>query len=369
MAKFLQKYYSLDKIKAYDADYNLIIGERSNGKTYSVLEEILKHVTKTKRKAGIIRRYREDYKGKRGPSLFSAHVANGLVEKYTNGDWDGVYYYSNRWYFSRTYEDDKGNVQTEKAEEPFCYAFALSDVEHDKSTSFPDIDIILFDEFIGRHYLTDEFVLLMNELSTIIRQRDDVKIYMCGNTISHFSPYFQEMGLKHIKRMQQGTIDLYTYGDCLRVAVEYCSPSGRVKKSNKYFAFDNPKLKMITNGAFELEIYPHLRVKYRPKDIVYTYFITHEQEVVQCEIVTVNNTLFTYIHRKTTELQEKETDLIYGDVIPDSFYKRPNIYSYDDKITKKILQFYRLGQVFYQDNEIGELVTNYFETCYGNMKK
>ena len=29
------KYYSLKKIKEKNADYNLIIGERSNGKTYS----------------------------------------------------------------------------------------------------------------------------------------------------------------------------------------------------------------------------------------------------------------------------------------------------------------------------------------------
>ena len=55
---------------------------------------------------------------------------------------------------------------------------------------------ILFDEFITKGmYLTDEFMAFMNTLSTIIRQRDNVKIFMCGNTVNKFNPYFEEMGL------------------------------------------------------------------------------------------------------------------------------------------------------------------------------
>ena len=37
----MKKYYSLKKIMSENADYNIIIGERSNGKTYAVLEKIL----------------------------------------------------------------------------------------------------------------------------------------------------------------------------------------------------------------------------------------------------------------------------------------------------------------------------------------
>ena len=32
-----------------------------------------------------------------------------------------------------------------------------------------------------------------------------------------------------------------------------------------YFAFNNPKLQMITSGAWEMAIYPHNKVKYKPK--------------------------------------------------------------------------------------------------------
>ena len=37
------EYYSLDRIKEFHAQYNLIFGKRSNGKTYAVLYEILKN--------------------------------------------------------------------------------------------------------------------------------------------------------------------------------------------------------------------------------------------------------------------------------------------------------------------------------------
>lgn len=359
------KYYSLNEIEKINADYNIIIGERSNGKTYAILEKIIKEAA-TKKKAGaIVRRYHEDFRGKRGAAFFSAHVANGLIEKYTKGEWTSVYFYAGRWFFSRTYESETGKEITEKADEPFCYAFSLSEMEHDKSTSYPDITIILFDEFLSRHYLQDEFITFMNTLSTIIRQRTDVKIYMCGNTISHYSPYFQEMGLKHLKSMEQGTIDTYTYGDSsLIVAVEYCSPTERKeKKSNKYFAFDNPRLHMITHGKFELEIYPHLPLKYKPKDIKYTYFIKYETEILQCEIIRVKTILFTYIHKKTTPLQEKKNDLIFGDVIPDTIFHRPNIFSLADKLNQKIVSFYKQGLIYYQDNEVGETVNSYLDTC------
>ncbi|MGC8035570.1 phage DNA encapsidation protein, partial [Salmonella enterica] len=74
--------------------------------------------------------------------------------------------------------DDKGKAIYADSD-IICFSFALSDGEHDKSTSFPDIDLIIFDEFLtNRLYLNDEFILFMNTVSTIVRRREDVKIYM-----------------------------------------------------------------------------------------------------------------------------------------------------------------------------------------------
>ena len=122
-------------------------------------------------------------------------------------------------------------------------------MEHDKSTSYPDITIIVYDEAISRDgYITDEFVLFCNVLSTIIRQRDDVVIYMLGNTVNKYCPYFVEMGLTDVKNMKEGDLQVYSYGDSrLKVAVQFTdSISKKGKASDVYFAFNNPKLQMIT---------------------------------------------------------------------------------------------------------------------------
>lgn len=351
------KYYSYKAIDSKKAQYNLVIGERSNGKTYGALLKILTaHVTQGKQGA-IIRRWQDDFTGKRGANMFDALVDNAEVTKLTGGLWTGVYYYGSRWYLCR-YEDSKRITE----ENPFCYGFSLSAMEHDKSVSYPLITVILFDEFITRSmYLPDEFILFQNVLSTIIRHRTDVTIYMCGNTVNKYCPYFKEMGLTHVKDMQQGKIDVYTYGDSgLKVAVEYCSPTKHGKGSDVYFSFDNPKIKnQITRGAWEIDIYPHCPMHYIPRDIVFTYFIKFDGSILQCEVISKNGTAFTFIHPKTTPLKDEEHDLIYDT----DYHAEPN---YRRRLThpqlpveQKLYKFFTADKVFYSDNETGEIVRNY----------
>lgn len=360
MAKL--KYYSLKNILAKDAQYNIIFGERSNGKTYAALEYALERYFKYGEQFGLIRRWREDFVSKRGQTMFDAHIANNVIHDLSNGKWTGVFYQSGRWWLSRMDEDGK----LIRSADCIGYAFALSNMEHDKSTSYPLITTIIFDEFLTRDvYQNDEFVLFMNIVSTIVRQRDNVKIFMLGNTVNKSSPYFNEMGLKHITQMKKGDIDVYTYGESkLKVAVEYAdSISKKGKPSDVYFAFDNPKLHMITSGEWEIGLYPHRPVKYKPKDILFIYFIIWEDTILQCEIVQVENNLFTFIHRKSTELQDEDNDVIFSL----NYDSRPNwirnILKANTNVTKKIYKFFKEDKVFYQDNDVGEIVRNYLQWC------
>lgn len=355
-------FYSLDAIERLCAIYNVIIGKRSNGKTYACLEKIIRDYAETGKQGAYIRRYREDFRGKRGDQLFAAHVSNGLISEVTNGEWNSVKYYAGRWYFSKF---DSVLNKDVRDNEPFCFGFSLSEMEHDKSTSYPDIITIVFDEFITRqYYLPDEFVLFMNVLSTIIRGRFDVTIYMLGNTVNKYCPYFKEMGLRHVDEMELGTIDLYKYGDSeLTVAVERCDDPESSKKSNKYFTFDNPSLQMITGGAWEIDIYPHLPMKYVKRDILLIYFIMFNDYILQCEIVVKDDCIFTYIHRKTTEIQNPDEDIVFTtDHSPRPNFSR-NILKPSYEVHRKISNFFKAEKVFYQDNEVGELVRNYLLWC------
>lgn len=355
-------YYSLSNIKKLSAIYNMIIGKRSNGKTYACLELIIRTFAETGKQGAYLRRYREDFRGKRGDQLFAAHVSNGLISEVTNGEWNSVKYYAGRWYFSKY--DSVLNKEIRDSE-PFCFGFSLSEMEHDKSTSYPDITTVVFDEFITRsYYLPDEFVLFVNVLSTIIRGRYDVTIYMLGNTVNKFCPYFKEMGLAHVDEMDLGTIDLYSYGSSgLTVAVERCDDPESSKKSNKYFAFDNPSLQMITGGAWEIDIYPHLPIRYQKKDIQLIYFIIFNDYILQCEIVVKEGCIFTYIHRKTTEIQSWEKDIVFTTEYSPLPNVSRNLLHPVYEVQRKISTFFKAEKVFYQDNEVGELVRNYIMWC------
>lgn len=355
------KYYSLKNILDYHAHYNVIFGERSKGKTYSVLKYALERYGRNREQLAIVRRWSDDFTGKRGATLFDGLVTNGEVNKATNGEWTGVYYYGSRWYLCRYDGDGKRVID----ETPFAYGFSISAMEHDKSTSYPSVTTILFDEFITRTtYLNDEFVLFMNVCSTIIRQRKNVVIFMLGNTVNKYCPYFTEMGLSHVRDMKPGTIDIYHYGETeLTVAVEYTETGKDGKESDLYFAFDNPKLSMITGGAWEIDIYPHCPVKYKPSEILLIYFIKFERDLLQCEIVLHDKMLFTFIHRKTTPLKDPDNELIYStEINPKPNYKR-KITKPITSIEKKIAEFYIKDKVFYQDNEVGEIVRNYLQWC------
>lgn len=354
------KYYSLKNILSKNAQYNIIFGERSNGKTYSVLKYGLERYVKHGEQTAIVRRWQEDFTGKRGVTLYDAIVANGEVTRLTGGEYTNIYYWGSKWYLCR-YEDGKRI----NAPEPFAYGFSISSMEHDKSTSYPLITTICFDEFITRTaYLPDEFVLFMNVISTIVRQRKNVKIFMLGNTVNKFNPYFVEMGLHHSKNMKPGDIDIYRYGESdLTVAVEYTKSGKAGKESDLYFAFDNPKLQMITGGSWEIDIYPHCPIKFRPKDVAFTFFIEFSGDILQCEVVTTPDSSFIFIHRKTTELKNPEEDLIFSPEIKHLPNWKRKITKPTSSVEKKIADYFVKDKVFYADNEVGEIVRNYLIWC------
>ncbi len=356
------EFYSLEKILEQKAQYNIIIGERSNGKTFAALEYGLIQYITTGKQTAYIRRWKEDYRGKRGENLFSGLISADRISQLTNGQWTQTRYYSGKWHLAR-YDDDLDKLVYDDT--PFCYGFSISDQEHDKSSSFPNITTIIFDEFMTRqYYLPNEFVLFVNVLSTIIRHRNDVKIFMLANTVNKYCPYFKEMGLKHITEMEQGTIDLYTYGTSdLRVAVEYCKPSEKGKASDVYFTFNNPSLQMITGGAWEIDMYPHLPVKYRRQDVIFNFYIIFDDNCLDCEVISLPDCSFIYIHEKTTAIKDESTSIIFSDQYSPYPNRFRNIRHPTTPTTRAIASYFRDERVFYQDNEVGEIVRNYLMYC------
>jgi len=355
------KYYNIRKImNDYpNAKYYMVIGERSNGKTYSSLDYCIENYCRTGEQFAYIRRWGEDVRRKNLMTLFSSLNKNGSPRKYSGGKYDNVGYHGGTFRMEIMDEDGKSKPATD----PCGFVFDLNGAEHIKSLSFPGVTTIIFDEFLSRNgYLPNEFILFSNALSTIIRERDNVKVIMLGNTVNRSCPYFSEMGLSHIQKQDPGTIDIYRYGDSgLEVAVEYAEPTSRFggKKSDIYFAFDNPELKMITQGSWEIAVYPHKPIAFRPKDIIFTFFIEFENETLQGEVVSFSDYYFLFFHRKTGEIKHPDTDLVYTTKASPRWNYKMCLTRQDDDTSRQILQFFRENRVFYADNEVGEIVRNY----------
>lgn len=343
-------------------DYYMIYGERSNGKTYALLKYGIERKIKYGEDFAYIRRWGEDLRGSNGSSLFAALTANGEIARITKGKWTTAHYYSKKWYFARIIENDKGERKVIKDTEPFCYGFALNEWERTKGSSYPNVQTIIFDEFLARSsYLNDEFVNFMNTLSTIIRHRDNVKIFMLGNTVNMWCPYFDEMGISHFRQMQQGKLDVYSYGSSgLKVGVFWAPDSrqgGKRKPSDKYFAFSNPKLEMIKGGKWEFDIYPHIEWKIKPKDIVFSCYVVFSESMLQIDICIHDGWNYAFVHRKTTPIKDETNDVVCT-VEPDP---RPNwrVGFGSDKVGRNISWYFKNHKVFYQNNLIGETMKNF----------
>ena len=359
MKKF--EFYDIRRVlkdypKAY---YYVIFGERSNGKTYSALRYALERYAKNNEQFAYLRRYGEDIRPKNLSNLFSGHIENKVIVELTKGEWTGISYTRSKFYFERINE----NGEREVTDEPCGFAFDINSMEHFKSTSFPRITTVIFDEFMSRSgYLPNEFILFTNALSTIIRHRDNVKILMLGNTVNKSCPYFSEMGLNHIKDQKPGTVDVYQYSQTeLQVVCEYTESASRKggKASDTYFAFDNPELKMITSGAWEIAIYPHLNVKYRPMDVMFNFFIDFEEEMLHGEIISLDTGPIIFLHSKTTPIKDESNDIVYTTKPDERWNYRMCLTKQSDQLSRFIMQSLRENRIFYSTNEVGEVFRNY----------
>ena len=176
-------FYNVNNLlkKIPDAQYYIIVYGRGNGKTYSCLKYGIENYFKSdeKEQMAYIRRMEVDFKGKRGAQLFANHEQ--LVEKLSNGKYNRIIYYGGRWFMAYQDPETKAIIRNER---PFAFAFSLASMTHDKSISYNDITTTIFDEFIQDEstgfYLANECQTYFNTISTIIRNRDNVKNFLCG---------------------------------------------------------------------------------------------------------------------------------------------------------------------------------------------
>lgn len=346
-------HYNLENIEKEDASFNLIWGEKGNGKSYQVKHKraVVKY-RKTGKRFIYLRRWKEEITTEKVEQYF----ADVDVVKITGGEYNCIICYRKRLYFANfdneTYKHKRG--------EHIGYVMALSTEQNYSGCSYLDVEDIIYEEFMSRNeYIRDEASKLMFLYSTVDRKRHIVKVWMAGNTVSRVCPYIQEWDIqKIISEQKQGTIvskmikvgvDEYTGEDIMvKLAIEYCKSTGR---SSYVFG---KAASLINQGDWQTDPQPHLPKSYKEYKQTFRFMFFYKGFKFCCEyLVDKEGRTCWFIYPYKKEI--KKDIIVFSDVINISPYWQRDIYNtnFRNKKLNDLFKNFRENNIFYSTDLCG----------------
>ena len=238
-----EDYYNPKPLLSKHGDINVIWGQRSNGKTFSYLKYALETYRDTGRTFVYVRRWAEDIVVKNMTKLMDPLPVSDIF-----GEECSIRFY--RGAFELVYEDES------KENEILGWAVALNQVSHTKSQTFVNVKIIILDEFLQlktERVLRDEYDAWEQTISTIARTLNDIQIFIIGNSVCKYSPYFTPLGIQP-NSMTQGEIREINLpnevGEPTKVIAEWCKYNPKIgQRTSKYVRGS----RMAKTGEWEIQ--------------------------------------------------------------------------------------------------------------------
>ncbi len=369
------KYYNLDKIDHEGANINMIIGERSNGKSYQVKHKkgiekyyydsinyhanytdknkIISEIIEAKtRRFILVRQLKEETK----ESIVTNYFNDIDVDAITNHEYTNITVYRGRVYLSN-YDMEKNKMIRG---EMIGYIIALSIEQNFAGASFLDVTDIIYEEFISRtSYIPKVADKLMNLFCTVDRKRGVTRVWMVGNTISFVCPFFVDWGLlDDIKKMKQG--DMITKwiptGEVddegtkieIKVAIEWCESTG----SSSFVIGRHGD--MLNKGELQTDPQPHLEKSIKEYKFLYKigfFYKTYKfiGVFIQDKETKDTNWFIYPTHKFNKKL------IIFSDIIKQDRRYQTNIYkcSLKSKNLQNILNTFTTDRIFYATDLAG----------------
>lgn len=162
-------YYNPNKMLSYNRILNFVIGARGIGKSYSFKMYPIKRFIKYGEQFIYLRRYKTDLK---------------RIKNY----FDDV---------SKEFPEHEFKVKGKEFYidgKLFGWAIPLSSWQSEKSTAYPKVSTIVYDEALrekdNSRYLTNEPEALLNFMDTVFRDRENVRVICLSNAVTVVNPYF-----------------------------------------------------------------------------------------------------------------------------------------------------------------------------------
>lgn len=379
----MSDWYSLDKMDSIeDVQYHVIFGERSNGKSYAVNMRCIDNFFKNGEEFVICKRWDEDMKSKVCSTVFTP-MAEYVSNEYNHK----IKFYHGSWWAYPSGSDGKMVDCVLMG-----YALAINSSDRIKMSQYPKVTLISFEEFMSQSalYLPDEVNLFINVVSTIVRNRTNVKIYLLGNAICKHSPYSDALGTK-LHRMHKGEIIVKEFKDKKERRTKFAIQ--RTENVDVFDSKDNVKGvvynmfgdsgvgNMITTGDFETHNYNAVicgvtfaetfigdKSNYRiVKSNDRIPIILCYEDYYYCIYRIVNNNEIVFAFREIEKVSintEKYAYIINSKVHIKGIVNIVNLNTYTDKIIDvlldEILQSQKQDKFIFLNDDNGEDVTNAF---------
>lgn len=347
--------YNIDNIDEKNALFNIIYGERSNGKSYQVKHKkgVIKYL-ETGKRFMLIRRWKDEITTEKVEGYFS----DVDVFKLTNGKYNNITSFRKKLYLANFDMETGKNTLGEK----IGYVVALSQEQNYAGVSYLDVEDMIFEEFMSRgeyigKYESDK---LINLWLTVDRKRGKTRLWLIGNSISRVCPYLQDWDLSEdIRTMKQGEIrvkkiDTNTTDDngnkiFLTLAIEHCIETGKTS-----FAIGRHK-DMLNKGSWQVDPQPHLPKSKKCYNSIYKFIFYYQSFKFLCEYLVDKETFEKcwFISPYTKDI--KDNILVFSDVIKISKYWQRDIYNpnvSNDKL-KKLLSTFKENMIFYATDLCG----------------
>lgn len=164
-------WYDDSRTLTHNALFNLIIGNRSSGKSYALKKRVIKNYKDKGEHFVYLRRYKDELDKSKG-SYFDDIILEEVFP-------DDKITFDNDCYFIN------GHI--------FGYAMALTKAKDYKSSSYPLVSLIVYEEFIIEdngytRYLKNEVDVFLGFYMSIDRYRG-CKVFFLGNNFTMFNPY------------------------------------------------------------------------------------------------------------------------------------------------------------------------------------
>lgn len=206
-----REYYPVAKTCSYGAPLTLVISMRSYGKSFGFTLRGLKRWAKTGKQFVWVRRY-DDETAKTAPKLLDDVLAHGYMSGYE------FRYTGRAWQGRKRTDDDTAAWST------VCHCLTLSKGQSYKGVAFPNVDTVVFDEFIREvktppGYLRGEVGVFLNLLKSVFRDRPNVHAFALANACDLTAPLLAFAGIR--SESQINTPSGYSWHNGKSVLVHY----------------------------------------------------------------------------------------------------------------------------------------------------